>query len=229
MRKGSVRMGALVLVGLSVAAAINVGGCASTRVAMWESLGYAKREQLVEGVKGARDQQETTKKQFQSALDEFLAVTGSGQDPSIAELEAKYKRLQSQYERSEKEAQRVRDKVTRVEEVADLLFAEWQRELKDYSSDQMRQASQRELEATQAKYATLLAALKSASGKMDPVLAAFKDQVLFLKHNLNARAIASLQGTASQIQGDVQRLIGEMEKSIAEANAFIKQMGDQPK
>ena len=36
---------------------------------------------------------------------------------------------------------------------------------------------------------------------MKPVLAAFHDQVLVLKHNLNARAIASLEGTAVTLQG----------------------------
>jgi hypothetical protein len=60
---------------------------------------------------------------------------------------------------------------------------------------------------------------------MNPVLAAFKDQVLFLKHNLNAQAIASLGSTATQIEGDVARLIKEMEASIGEADDFIKQMG----
>ena len=47
------------------------------------------------------------------------------------------------------------------------------------------------------------------------------DQVLYLKHNLNAQAIASIQGTAEGIQKDIQSLINEMQKSIDEANAFI--------
>ena len=48
--------------------------------------------------------------------------------------------------------------------------------------------------------------------------------MLFLKHNLNARAISSLQQNAGQIQSDVTRLVKEMEASIAQANAFIQQM-----
>jgi len=59
---------------------------------------------------------------------------------------------------------------------------------------------------------------------MTPVLGAFKDQVLFLKHNLNARAISSLQQNADRIQSDVGSLVRDMEASIAEANAFIRQM-----
>jgi len=59
---------------------------------------------------------------------------------------------------------------------------------------------------------------------MQPVLTAFRDQVLFLKHNLNAAAIASLQTTAKGIESDVERLVAEMNASIAEADRFIKGM-----
>ena len=62
-----------------------------------------------------------------------------------------------------------------------------------------------------------------------PVLAVFHDRVLFLKHNLNARAIASLGGETDDIEADVSDLIAEMERSIAEADAFIKEMqGNTP-
>ena len=63
--------------------------------------------------------------------------------------------------------------------------------------------------------------MKDAASKMDPVLAAFKDQSLFLKHNLNARAIASLETDLAKVKTEVAELIQEMEASIAEANAFI--------
>ncbi len=56
---------------------------------------------------------------------------------------------------------------------------------------------------------------------MDPVLATMKDHVLFLKHNLNARALGSLEGTADTLQRDVNRLIKDMEAAISEADKFI--------
>ena len=55
-----------------------------------------------------------------------------------------------------------------------------------------------------------------------PVLALFHDQVLFLKHNLNARAISSLDRERVRIEGDVNRLIAEMQAAIDEAEAFIQ-------
>jgi hypothetical protein len=200
-------------------------GCSSASIAMREKvLGQAKRDQLVNRVEDARDSQNEAKKQFQSALDEFIAVTGAGSDAKVADLEARYKKLKSEYDRSESRAQTVRDRIASVERVADALFREWKAELSQYSSAQLKAASEQQLNDTQARYGQLLGVMKQAAGKMDPVLAAFKDQVLFLKHNLNARAIASLQGTATQIQTDVGSLIRDMEASINEANSFISQM-----
>lgn len=199
-------------------------GCSSTGIAMREAFGYAKREQLVDRVTDARDEQVEAKKQFESALEEFLAVTGTGGSPTTRELEGRYSTLKSSYEASEAKAQAVRDRIQSVENVADALFKEWRGELSQYSDPSLRSLSQKQLDDTRSQYDRLLAAMKNASSKMDPVLVKFKDQVLFLKHNLNARAIASLQGTAVQVQGDVTALIREMESAINEADTFIREM-----
>jgi ElaB/YqjD/DUF883 family membrane-anchored ribosome-binding protein len=65
-------------------------------------------------------------------------------------------------------------------------------------------------------------ALKSAEQSMTPVLSQFSDYVLYLKHNLNAQAIASLKGETSNIQQEITRLIEQMNASIARADEFIK-------
>jgi hypothetical protein len=70
--------------------------------------------------------------------------------------------------------------------------------------------------------------MEQAAARMDPVLDAFRDQVLFLKHNLNAQAISALAGTTRDLQKDISRLIADMEKSIKEADAFIAAMHAAP-
>lgn len=197
-----------------------VAGCQSTAIAIRESFGYAKREQLVDRVQEARDGQTEAKEQFASALDEFLALTRA--EPT--ELEEKYRELDRAYSRSEDRAEEVNDRIGRVEAVATALFSEWREELDEYSSADLRRASEDQLLRTERQYDQLISAMKEAASRMDPVLRAFRDQVLFLKHNLNAQAIASLESNTAALQSDVGRLIEEMEASIAEANAFIDQM-----
>ena len=205
---------------LMLAAALGAPGCASTGIAIREQLGFPKREQLVSRVQDARDEQEKAKAQFATTLDEFQAITGfEGGD-----MEALYRRLQREQERSEARAEDVRDRIDDVERVAEALFSEWEEELDEYQSTELRRASEDQLDRTRDRYDQLLAAMQRVEASMEPVLQAFADQTLFLKHNLNARAIASLEGTVAGLTDEVAQLIDQMEASIAEANIFIEEL-----
>ena len=57
---------------------------------------------------------------------------------------------------------------------------------------------------------------------MAPVLSQFKDDVLYLKHDLSAQAVASPKGEATNIQAEISRLIESMNVSIARADEFVK-------
>jgi hypothetical protein len=118
----------------------------------------------------------------------------------------------------------VSDRIASIESVAKDLFREWEKELDQYSNADLRRSSEKKLDETKARYEDLIGAMKKAEGKMEPVLTAFRDQVLFLKHNLNAQAVASLQGEVTNLESEIGALVRDMEAAIAEADSFIKQM-----
>lgn len=197
--------------------------CSTVYYSGLEQIGIPKRDVMVYRVEKARDTQEETKEQFKSALAQFTAVTNfKGGD-----LEATYNLLNDEYEASMAKAEEVSERIANIEDVSEALFAEWRDEITQYSSANLKRSSQQKLNATQAHYKQLIASMKNAEAKIEPVLAVFKDQVLFLKHNLNARAIASLKGELGSIKSDVSALVVSMEKSINEANAFISTMEDR--
>ncbi|MCA9277251.1 MAG: DUF2959 domain-containing protein [Phycisphaerales bacterium] len=198
-------------------------GCSSTGIAIREKLGTPKREQLVDRVEETREAQEDAKTQFASTLEELQSLTNF----DGGELESAYKRLDSQLGRARDRAERVKDKIQAVDRVANALFNEWEDELDQYETESLRNASARQLDETRQRFGDVLYAMRKAEGKMGPVLAAFSDQVLFLKHNLNARAIASLDSTLGELEDEIAVLIRDMEASIAEANAFIDEMGGE--
>lgn len=202
--------------GLALAGA----GCSSAYYSAMEKFGYAKRDLLVERVDDTRKAQTAAKEQFASALEHFLAVT----KVDGGELQRKYDDLNKEYNRSEASAKEVHERIAAVEDVAEALFREWKQELGQYTSDALRHESQRQLDSTRRRYDELVKLMRRAADRMDPVLATFHDQVLFLKHNLNARAIASLDSTSTTLQADISRLIADMETSIRESEAFIKSL-----
>ncbi len=205
------------LISLVVAAS----ACQKAYYNTMETLGFDKRDILVDRVEETRDAQASAKQQFASALDQFRSVV----KVDAGELERMYDRLSKEYERSETRAEVVRERIKSVEAVADALFKEWQSELDQYSKPSLRRDSERLLKDTRARYRGLLAAMHRAEHTMEPVLASFRDQVLVLKHNLNAQAIGALRNELAAIERDTAALIAEMERAIAEADAFIKAMG----
>jgi hypothetical protein len=70
----------------------------------------------------------------------------------------------------------------------------------------------------------MLAAMKRAEQRIEPVLKPLRDQVLYLKHNLNARALAAIKGELVKVDAQVDQLVKDMNRSIAEADKFIQSM-----
>lgn len=197
-----------------------LAGCTTVYYDAMEKIGIAKRDILVDRVDDARDSQEEAKEQFASALEKFIAVT----KVDAGDLKNKYDQLNQEFTRSEERASEVRARIAAVTDVSDALFSEWKKELKQYSDPELRRTSERQLDQTRRRYDELMATMQNAARRMDPILNKFRDQVLFLKHNLNAQAIAGLNTTSRGLQEDISRLIEDMERSIREADAFIKAM-----
>ena len=195
-------------------------GCNSLYYGTMEKFGKYKRDILVDRVKSARDAQQETKEQFTSALDKFKSVVNV---PS-GKLQEKYDLLKGELDKSEAKAAAVKKRIADVEDVSKALFDEWTKELDQYKNADLRAESKKKLDQTRQKYTLLINAMKKADSKIEPVLSAFRDQVLFLKHNLNAQAVASLHSEVTTMEADTGKLIEEMEKSIAEADTFIKTM-----
>lgn len=202
------------LVGLSLA------GCSTVYYDTMEKFGIAKRDILVDRVGEVRKSQEDAKEQFSSALDKFIAIT----KVETGDLKNKYDQLNREFTRSQERADEVHARIAAVSDVSDALFDEWKKELKEYSDPDLRRTSQRQLDETRRRYEDLMATMRTAANRMKPILDKFRDQVLFLKHNLNAQAIAGLNATSRGLQEDISRLIEDMERSIREADSFIRAM-----
>lgn len=198
----------------------SIAGCETAYYDTMEKFGVHKREILVDRIEEAQEAQEEGQEQFKDALEQFQAVVNF----DGGELEAVYNQLNAEYEDSVDAADTIRDRVGAVESVAEALFTEWETELQEYSNASLRRDSQRQLEQTRSRYGRLMSSMRAAERTIDPVLASLKDNVLYLKHNLNARAIASLKGELGTVSRDVNNLIGAMQDAINESNAFIEQM-----
>lgn len=204
--------------GVIVLLAVMLAGCTSLYYAANEKLGREKRDILQSRVEAGRKDQKEAKEQFQNALEAFQAATGF----QGGKLEDTYKKLNSELERSESRAKDVSESIASIDQVARDLFREWDKEISSMRNRDLRLKSSQIRQETERRYRVLSRKMKESERRMQPVLAAYRDQVLFLKHNLNAKAITSLKSNAAKIDSDVAVLVKDIEASIAESDAFIQ-------
>lgn len=193
-------------------------GCSTIYYETWETLGKQKRDLLRDNIEDARDDQKDVQEELKDALTHIRELYGlDGGD-----LEKAYDRAKDDYEDAQSRAQKLSDRVKKVEEIGADLFEEWEDEAKSISSDKMRQDSLAKLAASKAKFKPMVAAMKGTEKSIEPVMTKLRDQMLYLKHNLNAQALGSLKKEMGGIEKDVAKLIRDMEKSIAQSESFIK-------
>lgn len=195
-------------------------GCSTAYYGAMEKIGIHKREILVDRVEDAKVSQQEAQQQFSSALDQLSLLTQF----EGGELEDAYDSTKVAYEDSDEAAAEVSARIDKIEDVATALFSEWEEELQQYSSTKLKKDSQNKLRQTQADYKQLLKVMHRTETKMEPVLDALRDNMLYLKHNLNARAVAGLKGEFGKLKLDIKQLIKEMNVAIAESDQFIENL-----
>lgn len=198
-----------------------LGACQSAYYGALETVGIEKREVLVDRVATARKAQAQAQEAYVDALDAFRAVVAfDGGD-----LERTYNRLRGKAEGAREQASALGGRIDAVESVANALFKEWEAELAQYRDASLRARSREQLAQTKARSAQVLAAMRRAQASFEPALARLEDQVLFLKHNLNASAIGSIRDELPRVQADADRLKRDIEAAVAEADRFLAEFG----
>jgi hypothetical protein len=198
-------------------------GCQSAYYSAMEKVGVHKRDIMVDRVEDAQESQQEAQQQFKSALEqlsELIAFDGG-------ELQSQFEAMNAQYLASEDAADKVTKRIDSIEDVADALFDEWQQELSQYSSDSLRRKSEAKLKETQRHYQRLIKSMRRAESRMFPVLAALKDNTLYLKHNLNAQAVGAIEGEYRSIKQDVALLVKDMNSAIEQSQQFIEALSNQ--
>lgn len=191
--------------------------CQSAYYSAMEKVGVHKRDILSDRVEEAQQSQQDAQQQFKSALEQFSTlIKFDGGD-----LQRVYEATDSEYQACSKAAEDVSARINSIESVADALFDEWQDELDQYSNARLKQDSAKKLSDTKRQYSSLLKSMRKAEQSMQPVLSSLRDNTLYLKHNLNAKAIGALKGEFSSVQRDISRLIGDMNSAIKQSEQFL--------
>jgi sugar-specific transcriptional regulator TrmB len=210
------------------AASVFLAGCQTVQNAYdstREMLGIQKRDMMISEVKDARHALEEVKFQFQSAMDIFKTVLNSKE----GKLEEKYRTLKSENEKTEKKAGDIQKSIDSVTRVAESMFAEWEAELDQYHSENLRSGSELRMQEAKVQNNTFINSIALANMNAAPVLATFSDLVLFSRHNLNSETAEALTVELDAAAEKVSSLSQEIDAAIDEADALVNLLaGSEP-
>ena len=195
-------------------------GCASVQYSALEKVGIHKRDILIDRVEDARDAQADTREELVSAYEELSELVGY----EGGELEDKYEELSDAVDEAANATEELDDRLAAIDRVSEDLFDEWESELDLYTSQKLRADQAQKLGLARKQFSEMRSRMQRARDRVDPVMAVLSDNVLFLKHSLNAQALAALRGQTATLENQVDALIRDMQLAIDEADAFIRRM-----
>ena len=177
---------------------------------------------LVDRVEGAQEESREIEQDFTAAFQLYQRLSA----PQAVELEELSDDFSDSLDSCENRAEDLAERLEDVRRDADQLFKGWNEELARFSGDALRKKSEVLLLDTQTRTQRVLVALEHLQERMRPVLLKLQDYALFFNHNLTARAIATLQDTYKEFDGEFKALQAELvrsQKEIAEFLAFFEE------
>ncbi len=190
--------------------------CEPRSYRIWEFLGWEKREILSSEVENVGENQKEIKEDFQSIYERIKTEYDYERD----EIDDLYDQLKSDYEKAKNKADRIKASSKKIRQIAKALFAEWEEEAMAISNKNYRKDSLVKLRQAQARFKHLSASLHRSESQLDRVLVQLNDQVLYLKHNLNAKSLALFESEIKLVKNEIDELIKAIEKTIQYSQTF---------
>jgi DNA-binding transcriptional regulator YbjK len=192
--------------------------CSTVYYNFWEFLGQEKRELLQSELENITEDQSDAKDEFADTLSKIRSEYSYKE----GKLEKTYDELSTDYNSLNDNAKSLSKRIEKAQEIASDLFSEWKSEAKKITNTKFRKDSLSKRVITMTKFKLTVKAIKNVESKMKKVLVKLNDRVLFLKHNLNAKAIGKVKIELMNIEGDIIALIKQINESNEQANSFIK-------
>ena len=205
---------------LALGLALGLTGCQSAYYGTLQTVGIEKREILRNRIGDWRDDLQQAKAEVDNAYHLFATVSAS------EELESLYKELDKGATRVAGRVENVTGRTNGAEKIAADIFQEWATGIGEIQNTSLRASSEKRLQTARVRYQSLLDSMRNAEEKMALVGTAFRDRVIFFKHNLTEQAVSDLKTSAEDMRREIQPMNQAIDVATAEADAFVSTLPD---
>lgn len=132
-----------------------------------------------------------------------------------------YQAFKAAATRARTQAEKLEATVRPMKRTAIPVFEQWTDDLGDFHSSSMRRRSADRLDAARARYDAIIRAVGPAQSNYERFNAGMKDHELFLGHDLNATAIASVKDDVRAMVVLAQELDSHFARCLATTKEYI--------
>lgn len=125
-------------------------------------------------------------------------------------------------EASEEQGETLRDATEPMQDAAAEVFQRWTKDMESFGNSRMRQRSQTRLDETRTRFQSIVGASQAAQIALDAFHDDMRDHALFLRHDLNSTAVASLRGDVRELNDQVKGLDTRFDATTAAARAYVE-------
>jgi ElaB/YqjD/DUF883 family membrane-anchored ribosome-binding protein len=212
----------------AVAAALVLAGlpaCTFVNNLITGNTGPSDVDDLVASVERVSSELDASKAQLLGAIQALQKVTA----PEFkGDAVAAHKELVNAIDDSEDQTDDLRKSLERMQAEAEPVFNQWTKDLEAYSNPEMRQRSQARLAAARERYDGVVAAVTPVLVECEAINQTLNDHALFLKHDMNPAAIATIQDDVKKVAKEASDLDGAFNAGKAAARAYVDS-ASQPK
>lgn len=197
----------------AVTLALGASACATTQ----QSASIQRVDHLVTRIEAVHLEAELAKKSiYETILTLRPVIVPTEGDP--AEL---FQGFMTALASSEERAEELQSVIAPMERSARDVFAQWERDLRAFTNDSLRERSRDRMLSTRMQYDAVARSAKRASAAFGELNGSMRDIGLFLGHDFNPTAIALVQADAVAIRERAQELGAELNRCLAASEEYV--------
>jgi hypothetical protein len=179
--------------------------------------GVKQVEQLIKKATSTVKSIDATKAQLQKAMDAYNIVMAA----ETTDRKSAYSKLQKAMKAAEKNRTEISRHADEMNAEADALFQNWSASIAGISDPALRAMSEKRLVDTRVRYADIQAQSLKAGGLYTAFMTTLNDHVIFLGHDLNGSAVASLAQESAKLNALAAALYAAIDQATGAANTNI--------
>jgi chromosome segregation ATPase len=185
-----------------------------------DARGHERTDKLIERAEKIVKELKDSRKQVKKTLEAYEKMMKKNGD----NRRSAYEKVTEEKKKCEKRAEETRKRIHEMEKQATKFFGEWEKNLKDIESEELRERSRQRKEDYHLRLERASVSGKDVKVELDSFLANLGDHLTYLEYDLNATSAKSLEADWDKLDQQASQLFDKMDEATRVIQECIRSL-----